>query len=100
MDSPITLTGAVTKMEWTNPHARFYADVKDANGTVVNWEFELGSPNGLMRKGWTRNSLKPGDGITIEGYSAKDGSHLVNARTVTLADGKKVFAGTEENNQK
>jgi hypothetical protein len=99
-NKPITLTGAVTKMEWTNPHARFYADVKDASGSVVNWEFELGSPNGLMRKGWTRNSLKPGDGITIEGYSAKDGSHLVNARTVTLADGKKVFAGTEENNQK
>jgi hypothetical protein len=99
-NKPITLTGSVTKMEWTNPHARFYADVKDASGTVVNWEFELGSPNGLMRKGWTRNSLKPGDSITIEGYSAKDGSHLVNARTVTLADGKKVFAGTEENNQK
>lgn len=99
-NKPITLTGAVTKMEWTNPHARFYADVKDSSGNVINWEFELGSPNGLMRKGWTRNSLKAGDSITVEGYSAKDGSHLVNARTVQLADGKKVFAGTEENNQK
>ncbi len=93
---PIKLTGAVTKMEWTNPHARFYADVKDDSGTVVNWEFELGSPNGLMRRGWTRNSLKPGDVISVEGYSAKDGSHLVNARTVSLADGRKIFAGAAE----
>lgn len=93
---PIKLTGSVTKMEWTNPHARFYADVKDDSGTVVNWEFELGSPNGLMRRGWTRNSLKPGDVITVEGYSAKDGSHLVNARTVSLADGRKIFAGAAE----
>jgi hypothetical protein len=95
-NKPITLTGAVTKMEWTNPHARFYADVKGADGAVVNWEFELGSPNGLMRRGWTRNSLKPGDMISVEGYSAKDGSHLVNARTVALADGRKIFAGAAE----
>lgn len=96
-NKPVTLTGAVTKVEWTNPHARFYADVKDASGTVVNWEFELGSPNGLMRRGWTRNSLKSGDAITVEGYMAKDGSHLCNARNVSLPDGRKVFAGTEEN---
>src|ERR1700684_54851 len=70
---PVTLTGTVTKVEWQNPHARFYVDVKDAAGTVTNWEFELGSPNGLMRKGWTRNSLKPGDTITVDGYLAKDG---------------------------
>lgn len=95
-NKPITLSGTVTKMEWTNPHARFYADVKDANGNVVNWEFELGSPNGLMRRGWTRNSLKPGDSISVEGYLAKDGSHLVNARSVSLADGRKVFAGATE----
>src|SRR5262252_1670237 len=73
---PITLTGAVTKMEWMNPHARFYVDVKDASGSMANWEFELGSPNGLMRRGWTRNSLKAGDTITVEGYLAKDGSKL------------------------
>lgn len=95
-NKPISLTGTVTKMEWTNPHARFYADVKGTDGTVVNWEFELGSPNGLMRRGWTRNSLKPGDVISVEGYSAKDGSHLVNARTVSLADGRKIFAGAAE----
>ena len=95
-NKPISLTGTVTKMEWTNPHARFYADVKAADGTMVNWEFELCSPNGLMRRGWTRNSLKPGDNISVEGYTAKDGSHLVNARTVSLADGRKIFAGAAE----
>ena len=71
-------------MEWQNPHARFYVDVTDETGKVTNWEFELGSPNGLMRRGWTRNSLKPGDPVTIEGYLAKDGSKLANARNVTL----------------
>ncbi len=93
---PVTLKGAVTKMEWMNPHARFYVDVKDDSGAVTNWELELGSPNGLMRRGWTRNSLKPGDVVVIEGYLAKDGSKLANARNVTLADGRKVFAGSSD----
>jgi Family of unknown function (DUF6152) len=92
----VTLTGSVTKVEWMNPHARFYVDVKDDSGKVTNWEFELGSPNGLMRQGWTRNSLKEGDVVTIEGSLAKDGSNLANARTVKLADGRKVFAGSAE----
>jgi hypothetical protein len=91
---PMTATGEVTKVEWMNPHARFYVDVKDEAGKVTNWEFELGSPNGLMRQGWTRNSLKQGDMITVEGYMAKDGSKLANARTVKLSDGRKVFAGS------
>lgn len=91
---PIAVTGAVTKVEWTNPHARFYVDVKESNGSVVNWEFELGSPNSLMRRGWTRNSLKVGDVITVDGYLARDGSRLGNANTVNLADGRKVFAGS------
>jgi hypothetical protein len=91
---PVTLTGAVTKVEWMNPHARFYIDVKDDSGTVTNWELELGSPNALMRLGWTRNSLKPGEVVTVEGSLAKDGSKLANARKVTLADGRKVFAGS------
>jgi hypothetical protein len=95
-NKPITVTGTVTKMEWTNPHARFYIDVKDETGNILNWEFELGSPNGLMRKGWTRSSLKPGDTITVDGYVAKDGSRLVNARSVSLADGRKIFAGAAE----
>lgn len=93
---PVTLKGSVTKMEWQNPHARFYVDVTDEAGKVTNWELELGSPNGLMRRGWTRNSLKPGDPVTVEGYLAKDGSKLANARNVTLTDGRKIFAGAAE----
>src|SRR5579863_1386570 len=91
---PISLKGTVTKVEWMNPHARFYVDVKDDSGKVTNWEFELGSPNGLMRQGWTRNSMKPGDTVSVEGYLAKDGAKLGNARTVKTADGKKLFAGS------
>ena len=93
-NKPVTLAGTVTKVEWMNPHARFYLDVKDESGKVAAWEFELGSPNGLMRRGWTRNSLKVGDTITVSGYLAKDGSRLANARSVTLSDGRKVFAGS------
>jgi hypothetical protein len=92
---PCDLTGTVTKVEWMNPHARFYLDVKDdKSGAVTNWEFELGSPNGLMRQGWTRNSMKEGDVINVQGSLAKDGSNLANARTVKLADGKRLFAGS------
>jgi hypothetical protein len=92
---PVELKGVVTKVEWTNPHARFYVDVKDANGKVTNWNLELASPNVLSRNGWTRHSLKEGDLITVQGSKAKDGANLANARTVTLADGKKVFAGSQ-----
>src|ERR1700751_6017450 len=97
---PVTLTGSVTKVEWMNPHARFYVDVKDDTGKVTNWEFELGSPNGLMRLGWTRSSLKEGDMVTVEGSRAKDGANLVNARSVKLSDGRKVFAGSSEDQDK
>src|SRR5262245_13049005 len=86
--------GTVTKVEWMNPHARFYVDITEADGKVVNWEFELGSPNGLMRNGWTRNSLKKGDVVSVNGNLAKDGSNLANARTVVLGDGRRVFAGS------
>ncbi len=91
---PVDLTGTVTKVEWMNPHARFYLDVKDDSGKVTNWEFELGSPNGLMRQGWTRNSMKIGDVINVQGSLAKDGSNLANARTVKLTDGRRLFAGS------
>ncbi len=91
---PVDLTGTVTKVEWMNPHARFYMDVKDDKGTVTKWEFELGSPNGLMRQGWTRNSMKEGDQVTVQGSLAKDGSNLANARTVKLSDGRRLFAGS------
>ncbi len=93
---PVTLTGTVTKVEWMNPHARFYINAKDESGKSADWELELGSPNGLMRQGWTRNSLKEGDVVTVTGSKAKDGSNLANARQVTLANGKKVFAGSSE----
>ena len=83
-DKPVTLKGAVTKVEWTNPHARFYVDVKDDKGTVTNWNLELASPNVLTRQGWTRKSLNVGDVITVEGSLARDGSKMANARVVTL----------------
>lgn len=92
---PITITGSVTKVEWANPHARFYVDAKDeATGQTVNWDFELASPNGLMRRGWTRNSMKIGDTVTVTGHRAKNAPHVGNASTVTLADGKRLFAGS------
>src|ERR1700733_1390841 len=89
---PVTLKGTVTKVEWTNPHARFYLDVKDESGNVTSWNLELASPNVLVRNGWTRHSLNVGDQITVEGAQAKDGSQMANARTVTLSDGKRIFA--------
>jgi hypothetical protein len=89
----IVLKGVVTKLEWTNPHVRFYVDVKDAKGTT-NWDLELQSVNTLTRNGWTRHALKVGDEVTVSAYLAKDGSNRANARgSVTLADGKKLFAG-------
>ena len=91
---PVTLTGSVTRVEWLNPHVRFYADVKDQDGTVHNWEFELGSGTSLVRQGWTRTSLKPADVIKVEGFLARDGSRLVNAVSVSTGDGKKLFAGS------
>jgi hypothetical protein len=89
-----TLTGAVTKVEWFNPHIWVYLDVKDAEGKPQHWQCEGGAPNSLVRNGWTKNSLKQGDEITIDGYLAKDGSKTCNARKVTMADGKSVFAGS------
>ena len=91
---PLKLTGTVTKIEWMNPHAYFYIDVKEADGKVTNWGMEMGSPNGLMRQGWSRNSMKIGDTVTVAGWRAKDGSLKGNARSVTLSGGQKLFAGS------
>jgi hypothetical protein len=96
---PVKLTGTVTKIEWTNPHAYFYIDVKDESGKVTNWGLEMGSPNGLMRQGWSRNSLKIGDQVSVEGSLAKDGSKLANARSVTLSTGQRLFAASSQGNQ-
>jgi hypothetical protein len=92
---PIKLTGTVTKIEWMNPHTYFYIDVTE-NGKTENWGMEMGSPNGLMRQGWTRNSMKVGDSVTVEGSRAKDGSNIGNARSVTLSGGQKLFAGSSQ----
>src|SRR6476660_3569384 len=99
-NKPVTMTGTVTKVEWMNPHVWFYVDVKDESGKVSNWGFEMGSPNGLMRAGWTRKSMKLGDVVTVEGSRAKDGSNHVNARTVALAgNGQKLFAASSQGQQ-
>jgi DNA/RNA endonuclease YhcR with UshA esterase domain len=94
---PIKLTGTVTKLEWLNPHTWFYIDVKDDNGKVTNWGFEMGSPNILLRAGWTRNSMNPGDVVTVEGSRAKDGSNNGNVKVVTLAKtGQQLFAASSQ----
>jgi hypothetical protein len=98
---PFTMTGMVTKIEWTNPHTFFYIDVTDPKtGKVTNWGMEMGSPNALMRAGWTRNTIKAGDVVTVDGSLAKDGSHTGNARTVTMtSSGQKLFAGSSQGAQ-
>jgi hypothetical protein len=92
----LTLTGTVTKVEWMNPHTWFYLDVAGKDGKVVNWSCEGANPNALARRGWRKNSLKAGDKVIVEAYRAKDGSTTVNARTITLSDGHKIFAGSSD----
>ena len=92
-----TFTGAVTNVEWRNPHTWFYVDVKDEGGNVVNWGFELASPNLLLRNGWTRSSMKIGDVVTVEAYLAKNGMSIANAHVVTLAStGRSLFTGSSK----
>ncbi|PYR97466.1 MAG: hypothetical protein DMG16_24525 [Acidobacteria bacterium] len=92
----VDFTGVVTKVEWMNPHVYFYVDVKDPQtGKITNWGCEMGSPNGLTRQGWNRNTLKIGMMIRVEGSAAKDGSNVANARNVTV-DGKKLGAASSE----
>jgi hypothetical protein len=97
-NSPIELTGTVTKVEWANPHTFFYIDVTTPKGDIENWALEMGSPNGLMRRGWTRDSMKIGDVVLVAGSRAKDGSTKGNARSVTLSTGKRLFAGSSQEN--
>src|SRR5438477_3445401 len=84
----IRVTGTLTKIEWTNPHTYFYIDVKEDNGSVLKWSCEAGSPGALSRRGFKKGDLKLGDAIVVDGYRAKDGSRLMDARRVTLADGR------------
>ncbi len=93
-NKPVTLKGNVTKVDWMNPHIWMYIDVKDVKGGVTKWQCEGGPPNTLTRNGWTKNDLKQGDEVTIEGWLAKDASNTCNARSVKLPDGRSVFAGT------
>ena len=95
---PFKMSGTVTKVEWMNPHTFFYIDVVDEKTKkVTNWAMEMGSPNGLSRSGWTRNTMKAGDKVTVEGSLAKDGSPVGNARAVTLAaTGKRLFAASSQ----
>jgi hypothetical protein len=93
---PITLKGVVTHLDWMNPHVYFYVDVPDKDGKLTHWACEAGNPNALARRGWKKDSLKAGDQITVQGFRAKDGSSTANARSITLADGKQVFAGSSD----
>lgn len=94
-NKPMRLEGTLTKIEWTNPHSYFYIDVKDDKGNIVNWGCEGGGPGALSRRGFKRGDIKIGDKIVVDGYVAKDGSHLIDARRVTLPDGRKVYGGSE-----
>ena len=93
-NKPVEVTGTVTKMEWTNPHVWMHLDVKKPDGTVESWAFEAGTPNVLFRRGFTRESLKPGTQLKIDGYQSKDGTHRANGRDVTFTDGRKLFLGS------
>lgn len=90
-DKPVLLQGIVTRVDWTNPHARFYIDVEDVTGEITNWNMELSSPNILKRNGWNRNSLEVGDVVAAQGSMARDGSKMASALVVTLADGRRIF---------
>ena len=89
----LTLQGVVTKVEWMNPHIFVYIDVKDDKGNVSNWSLEGFPPNTLYRQGWRKDTIKPGDTITVSAYSAKDGSTTASIRTVSTMDGRKLFTG-------
>jgi hypothetical protein len=91
---PVKLKGTVTQMEWINPHSWIHMDVKGPDGTVSNWMIEGGSPNALLRRGFTKNSLPVGSEIVVEGYQAKDASNRANGRELTFADGTKLFLGS------
>ena len=96
----VTLKGSVTKVDWLNPHIWIYLDVKDDAGKVTHWQCEGGAPNTLTRAGWSKDSLKPGDQVSLDGWLAKDGSKTCNTRSVKMPDGKSVFAGSSNNEYK
>jgi hypothetical protein len=93
VNKPVKVNGTVTKMEFTNPHAWIYVDVKDPDGTTTNWRFELGAPNALIRLGWKTDTVKPGTEVEITGFRAKAGGPVANGRSIKLADGRELFSG-------
>ena len=95
-NKPVLLEGALTKADWMNPHAWIYIDVKGADGSVVNWAIEMGPPNALLRRGWKKSSMQIGAIIKVEGFAAKNGKEFANATNITMPDGTKIFAGTDE----
>jgi len=97
-DSPIEASGTVTKVEWQNPHAWIYVDVEGDEGVVVTWAFEIGSPNGLRRRGWSRDTVQVGDVISVSGYRARDGSNRANLASITLADGHEMTGNSSRYN--
>ena len=93
VNQPVKVHGTVTKVEWVNPHAWLYVDVKGPDGKVVNWHFELGPPNALFRLGWKKDAIPAGLEVDISGYRAKNGENVGNGRSITLPDGRELFAG-------
>ena len=92
-NKPVTVKGTITKMDWVNPHTWIYVDVKNPDGTISKWRFEMGPPNTLLRNGWRTNSVVPGTAVEISGYRAKTGDNVGNAKTVKLPDGRELFSG-------
>jgi hypothetical protein len=95
-NNPVSVKGVVTRVEWTNPHARIYLDVTEPNGTVTNWNVELQAVSALVRNGWTRKTINVGDTVTVQGIRARTGIPGANAQAVVLADGRKVFSGVND----
>ena len=91
---PVKLRGTISKMEWINPHAWMHLEVKDEDGNIANWMIEAGPPGALVRRGWTRDSVRPGTEVLVEGYQATDGALRANGRDVTFPDGRRLFAGS------
>jgi Family of unknown function (DUF6152) len=93
-NKPVNFKGTIKKMEWVNPHSWLHIEVKQPDGTVVNWAIEAGTPNVLFRRGFTKETLQPGTEVVVDGYQAKDGSHRANGRDLTLPDGRQLFLGS------
>ena len=97
-EKPLKFTGTVTEMKWSNPHGWIYLDVKDENGNVVNWALETSASNGLIRRGWRKEDLPAGTVLEVEGWQARNGNPTANISSVTFPDGRRLFAGTSNQN--